>query len=146
LKAAGIPFVDEQGRRLDFHALRMTFDTNLAIAGVSDAERMKLMRHKSPRLTLEIYTDSEKVPVADALAKLPEFGCLENGREHTGKDTGILVKGSPAVSVPVTLKFDLHGDKTPANIGECHDLSPLVIAGLKRTNGGERGIRTPGGV
>ena len=33
LKTAAIAYVDDQGRRLDFHALRMTFDTNLAIAG-----------------------------------------------------------------------------------------------------------------
>jgi len=143
LKAAGIVYVDDQGRRLDFHALRMTFDTNLAIAGVPDAVRMKMMRHKSPRLTMETYTDSEKVPVAGALAKLPEFGYLENGKEHTGKDTGILVKGSPAVSVPVTIGSDLKWDKAPANIGESHCLSPLVIAGLEKSNGGERGIRTP---
>jgi hypothetical protein len=143
LKAAGIVYVDDQGRRLDFHALRMTFDTNLAIAGVPDAVRMKLMRHKSPRLTMETYTDSEKVPVVGALAKLPEFGCLEDGKEHTGKDTGILVQGSPAVSVPVTIGNDLKRDKAPANIGESHNLSPLVIAGLEKSNGGERGIRTP---
>ena len=42
LQAAGIAYVDGQGRRLDFHALRMTFDTNLASAGVPDAVRMKL--------------------------------------------------------------------------------------------------------
>jgi len=143
LTAAGIPYMDDQGRRLDFHALRKTLNTNLAIAGVPDAVRMKIMRHKSPRLTMETYTDSEKVPVAGALAKLPEFGCLENGKEHTGKDTGILVKGSPAVSVPVIIGSDLKWDKAPANIGESHGLSPLVIAGLEQSNGGERGIRTP---
>ncbi|MGA9450131.1 MAG: site-specific integrase [Verrucomicrobiia bacterium] len=142
LAAAGIPYVDEQGRRLDFHALRMTLDTNMGIAGVSDAVRMKVMRHKSPRLTMETYTDSEKLPVAAALAKLPEFACLENGKEHTGKDIGILVKDSPAVSVPVTLKLDKSGDKTPVVIEESHSLSPIGIPGLKEASGGERGIRT----
>jgi integrase len=118
LAQAGIPYVDDQGRRLDFHALRMTFDTNLAIAGVSDAVRMKLMRHKSPRLTMETYTDSEKVPVAGALARLPEFGCWENGKQHTGKDTGILVQGGQSVSNGVTIPGAVKCDKTPANIGE----------------------------
>jgi integrase len=33
LAVAGIAYVDAQGRRLDFHALRMTFDTNLRIPG-----------------------------------------------------------------------------------------------------------------
>ncbi len=57
-----------------------------------------LMRHKSPRLTMETYTDSEKVPVEVALAKLPEFGAWENGQENTGKDTGILVQAGQSVS------------------------------------------------
>ncbi len=141
LKAAGIAYVDDQGRRLDFHALRMTFDTNLAIAGVPDAVRMKLMRHKSPRLTMETYTDSEKVPVAGALAKLPEFGCLNHGQPDTGKDTGKLVHGSQPVTTAVTSGGDLKQDKTPANIGESHCLSPLGIPCLDLSNGGERGIR-----
>src|SRR5271170_5248029 len=120
LAAAGIAYVDDQGRRLDFHAFLMTFDTNLAIAGVPDAVRMKAMRHKSPRLTLETYTDSEKVPVAAALAKLPEFGCLENGKKHTGKDTEIVVQASQSVSKLVTTGGALKWDNTPANIGESH--------------------------
>jgi integrase len=142
LKAAAIPFVDDQGRRLDFHALRMTFDTNLAIAGVPDAMRMKLMRHKSPRLTMETYTDSEKVPVVGALAKLPEFGCLQNEKNDTEKDTQILVQGGQSVSKPVTSKTDLKCDKTIENIDGSHSLSPLGIPCLERSNGGERGIRT----
>ncbi len=164
LAQAGIPYVDDQGRRLDFHALRMTFDTNLAIAGVSDAARMKLMRHKSPRLTLEIYTDSDKVPVAGALAKLPEFDCSVGavrrfratgstlqqitppGNEHTGKNTGILVQGGQSVSLAVTTFGTLKGEKTLVNTGESHGLSPLVIFGHAKSNGGEGGIRTPGTV
>ncbi|HZM06229.1 MAG TPA: site-specific integrase [Candidatus Saccharimonadales bacterium] len=144
LSAAGVAFKDGQGRRLDFHALRTTFDTNLAIAGVSDAVRMKLMRHKSPRLTLETYTDSEKVPVEATLAKLPEFGCGANRYEDTGKDTGISVQGSQSVSKPVTAINILNGEKTLANIGESHGLSPFVILGHAKSNGGEGGIRTPG--
>jgi len=143
LAAAGIRYVDDQGRRLDFHALRKTFDTNLGIAGVSDAARMKLMRHKSPRLTLETYTDSEKVPVLAVLEKLPEFAYSGSEQERTRKDAPILVTGSPAVSVPVTFKFGKKGNKTPANIDESQTLSPVVIAGLEQANGGERGIRTP---
>jgi len=146
LAQAGIPYVDDQGRRLDFHALRMTFDTNLAIAGVSDAARMKLMRHKSPRLTLEIYTDSDKVPVAGSLAKLPDFGGWENGNGDTGKDTGILVEGGQSVALAVTTFGAVKGDKTLVNIGESHGLSPLVIFGHEKANGGEGGIRTPGAV
>jgi len=144
LAAAGIAYLDDQGRRLDFHALRMTFDTNLAIAGVSDAVRMKAMRHKTPRLTMETYLDGEKVPVAGALAKLPEFGGWENGNDYTGKDTGILVQGGQAVSLAVTTCGALNRDKTLVNSGESQCLSSLVTFGHDQSNGGERGIRTPG--
>jgi integrase len=143
LNAAGIPYLDGQGRRLDFHALRKTFNTNLGIAGVSDAERMKLMRLKSHRLMTENYNDSEKVPVADVLAKLPEFGCLQNGKHYTEKDTQILVHGGQTVSKPVKSVSSLDGDKTTANKGESHGLTPLGIPCLEKSNGGERGIRTP---
>ena len=143
LAAAGIRFADDQDRRLDFHALRMTFDTNLAIAGVPDAMRMKLMRHKSPRLTMETYTDSEKVPVAGALAKLPEFGCLQKGKHYTEKDTQKLVHGGQTLSKPVTTASGLDDDKSIANKGESHGLSLLGIPCLKESTGGERGIRTP---
>ncbi len=144
LAQAGIPYVDDQGRRLDFHALRMTFDTNLAIAGVSDAVRMKAMRHKTPRLTMETYLDGEKVPVASALAKLPEFGSWKDGKEDTGKDTGFLVQGRQWVSQPVSAGSSLNGEKNLVNKGESHGLSPLVIFSHVKSNGGEGGIRTPG--
>ena len=135
--------MDAQGRRLDFHALRMTFDTNLGIAGVSDAERMKLMRHKSPRLTMETYTDSEKVPVSGVLAKMPQFAYTHNGKKHTGKDTGVLVQGSPAVSAPVTSGTDWKCHRILANKGESPSLAAVVNSGQEQSNGGERGIRTP---
>lgn len=35
LTAAGIPFEDERGRRVDLHALRTTFGTLLSASGVS---------------------------------------------------------------------------------------------------------------
>ena len=143
LAAAGIAYVDDQGRRLDFHALRMTFDTNLAIAGVPDAVRMKLMRHKSPRLTMETYTDGEKVPVSGALAKLPEFGCLENGKQHTEKDTGISVQGGQLVSKPVTSGNGFKGDKTNVNIGESLGLSPLVTIGHEKSDWRREGDSNP---
>jgi integrase len=143
LTAAGIVYVDDQGRRLDFHALRKTFNTNLGIAGASDAERMKLARLKSPRLMMENYNDSEKVPVGDVLGKMPEYGGLESGKQYTEKHTEILVQSGQTLSKPVTNTSDLNGHKTLANKGECHSLTPLGIPSLKESNGGERGIRTP---
>jgi hypothetical protein len=143
LKAAGIAYVDDLDKRLDFHALRMTFDTNLGVAEVSDAVRMKLMRHKSARMTLETYTDADKVPVTGALARLPEFGYSANSKQDTGKDTEILVQGGQTASKPVTGESDLNGEKPLVNKGQSHGLTLLGIPCLKESNGGERGIRTP---
>ena len=69
---------------------------------------------------------------------------LEERKEDTGKDTGILVQGGQWVSKPVTTCGALKAEKTLVDIGESHGLSPLVILGPEKSNGGERGIRTPG--
>jgi integrase len=45
LAAAGIPFGDERGRRVDLQALRTTFGTLLSASGVSPRVAMELMRH-----------------------------------------------------------------------------------------------------
>lgn len=84
---------------------------------MSDAVRMKIMRHKSPRLTMETDTDSNKVSVTAALAKLPEFRGLEKGEASIGKDTEKLVQGSQPMSAPVTTGTAAKPDKTPANTG-----------------------------
>lgn len=54
--AAGIPLVDQDGARLDFHALRHTFGTWLALAGVTPQAAQRLMRHQSIHLTMRVYT------------------------------------------------------------------------------------------
>lgn len=71
LSSAGIVFIDESGRRLDFHALRGTFCTMLAVNNVPLADAMHLMRHSDPKLTMKIYTDASQLALGDSLAKLP---------------------------------------------------------------------------
>lgn len=60
LRAAGIENGD--GWIVDLHALRVTFGTTLAKAGVGLRDAQKLMRHKDPKLTERVYT---RVQVAD---------------------------------------------------------------------------------
>jgi integrase len=55
---------------VDFHALRVTYGTNLARAGISPAIAQQLMRHSDIKLTLEIYTKFGTEEVADAVEKL----------------------------------------------------------------------------
>lgn len=71
LVKAEIPFLDEQGRRADLHALRVTYGTNLTLAGAAPRVVMELMRHSDIKLTMKIYTDAGKLPLAAAVSSLP---------------------------------------------------------------------------
>lgn len=64
-KHAEIPVEDDQGRRLDFHALRATFVTLLARAGVAMQLTRRLARHTDPKITSRHY---EKLDLADLRA------------------------------------------------------------------------------
>ena len=55
LEAAGVPYVKD-GRTLDFHALRVSFVSSLALSGVPLTVAQKLARHSDPRLTANVYT------------------------------------------------------------------------------------------
>jgi integrase len=73
LSRAGIVFIDESGRRLDFHALRMTFGTMLAINRVPITNAMHLMRHSDPKLTMKTYTDVSQLELAGSISMLPKI-------------------------------------------------------------------------
>ncbi len=70
LSAARILFETEQGR-IDLHALRVTFCTNLLNAGVHPRVVQELMRHSDLKLTMKAYTDPSQLPIAAALNSLP---------------------------------------------------------------------------
>jgi len=71
--AAGIPLKTDDGRSVDVHALRRTYGTMLARAGVPLTTVQRLMRHSSPELTAKLYIDVEPVDFANALKKLDDF-------------------------------------------------------------------------
>ena len=71
LAAAGIPYVDDEGRYFDFHALRKTFGTMLEVYGASARQTMELMRHSDMRLTTGIYQDAGQLHLREAVMKLP---------------------------------------------------------------------------
>ena len=53
---AGIKLVNARGEHADLHALRVTYGTRLALAGVPPAILQKLMRHSTIELTMRYYT------------------------------------------------------------------------------------------
>jgi integrase len=71
LEAAGVPYVDDEGRVFDFHSLRVTFITNLARAGVHPKIAQKLARHGSIDLTMNVYTRLSDAEISEGLRGLP---------------------------------------------------------------------------
>jgi integrase len=74
LVRAGIPYRDDRGRVFDFHALRATFITNLARAGVHPTLAQKLARHSDPKLTSAVYSLLDDIDLADGVNALPPPG------------------------------------------------------------------------
>ena len=72
-QAAGIPKTDHRGRVVDIHALRTTFGTHLAVAGVHPRVAQQAMRHSRLELTTQFYTDPILLDVAGAVNALPDF-------------------------------------------------------------------------
>lgn len=73
LQSAGIPFIDDHGRRVDVHALRTTFGTLLSASGVAPQITKELMRHCDLRLTMRHYTDVAQLHLTSGLERLPSF-------------------------------------------------------------------------
>jgi len=63
-------YVDERGRRLDRKCLRMSFCTWLKECGVDLRDAQRLMRHSTPALTSNIYTDVRLSNLRAAAEKL----------------------------------------------------------------------------
>ncbi len=116
LEAAGIPFVDAQGRRVDFHSLRGTLNTHLA--GKDDPQvRQKIMRHSDIKLTLDTYTDSTLLKVSEAIMTLPRFS------EDAGLCAGILDICSPDAAQGGTNAAPMHATKVIENQSIGHEMA-----------------------
>ena len=73
LKLAEIKRKDSDGRCLDVHALRKTFGTMLANAGIPLTTTQRLMRHATPTMTAKLYIDVDPINMMQALETLPTF-------------------------------------------------------------------------
>ena len=136
LAAAGIQFVDAQGRRADFHALRHTLATNLACCGVLPRVAMEFMRHSEMRLTNKTYTDVAHLPLAEAAEMLPKFTTKKGTQKgtHNSDAAGHLLSSADANA------FGNETYKDIENKGDCH---ALALAGAE---GQELEMAHPSGV
>jgi integrase len=74
MKRAGVPYKDARGRTADFHSLRRSTGTMLAVANVPPKEAQSYMRHSDIRLTLQVYADAGVVGMGnavDAMSRVP---------------------------------------------------------------------------
>ena len=124
LALAGIPYKDREGRQLDFHALRKTYCTNLALAGVNQWNAMKLMRHNDINLTMKTYTDAGKLPLGEEINRLPSY---QEPLAHILSQS--LVRGGQNGSFAVTKKIAAHHEQTPVDITQSRDVTPQVTVG-----------------
>lgn len=86
LAVAGIPYRDARNKVADFHALRVSYVTNLARAGVPLAVAQRLARHSSPVLTANIYTDVVEQELDAATRAIPDpVVCNPHGRPRKKK-------------------------------------------------------------
>jgi len=103
MEKLGIEFI-EDGRRLDFHALRHTLGTNLSRQNIHPRVAMQLMRHSDIRLTMNYYTDVSGLPLADAINKMPAFTSLathgDDTQIHTQNPDVMGTKQSPPDTGP----------------------------------------------
>lgn len=78
LRDGFLALVDDAGRVLDFHALRVSFITLLVKGGASVKVAQALARHSDPALTLNTYTALGIHDLAGALDILPAVGKAED--------------------------------------------------------------------
>lgn len=73
LEAEGIPYRDDVGRVVDFHALRVTFASLLLRAGVDVRTAKDLMRHSTIAMTADVYACTMRGSQSDAVKRLPDL-------------------------------------------------------------------------
>jgi len=78
LAEAGISYIDDVGRYVDFHALRHSTGSFLAAAGVNIKTIQTIMRHSDINLTMGRYAHVLRGGEAQAVAKLPDLSLSKN--------------------------------------------------------------------
>lgn len=87
LQAAGIPFIDECGRRLDVHALRHTTATWLSESGVAPRDAQAIMRHSKIDLTMRAYTHPSARNLSRAVESMPGEASRPDRQEEKATGT-----------------------------------------------------------
>ncbi len=153
-----LSYRDSTGRVIDFHALRHTFISNLAAAGVHPKTAQRLARHSTITLTMDRYTHLRREDLAAAVGELPDLGTPGPEQNVATGTAGAVVERHPASG---NLSVDLSVDggilrntperggtkigrgrlteslgKTESNRDVCTGNNPLSPVGLEPTTYG----------
>ncbi len=139
LAKAGIPFLDERGHRMDYHALRTTFITRLSTMKVHPRLAMELARHSDMRLTMKTYTDAGQLPLREVMDTLPGFG----GRTDSRIDSRTLGATGQTVSPAVTKIRETKTENSVEKIGESLRDSQLVTTSHEKSEWRREGDSNP---
>ena len=139
LANAEIQPVSPSGERIDFHALRMTFQMRLTLNGVSPRVTMEAMRHSDMKLTAKTYTDAGMLPTREAICSLPPL--LLNGN-CTPKRTPDLGADGHSVSPADTSPAKVDGAGTRMDTGFRHDSARLGTMSHETGDGARCRVRT----
>ncbi len=112
LLAAGIDKVDAQGRRLDFHALRHTFITNIANSGAPVKVIQELARHSTPTLTIGRYAHADDQQRNTAIASLPTLQTLSAAAVGCGTHGGGPKSGGFSICPPCGPELSAQGRRS----------------------------------
>ena len=107
-------YVDALGRYADFHALRHTTGTLLALGVVNPKTAQTLMRHSDINLTMSLYTHTLAGQEAAAIASLPNLDIAPTKQQPKPTDTPNAIAGTNDATT-ATDKTDATGTtNTPA--------------------------------
>jgi hypothetical protein len=136
LAKAEIQPVSPSGERIDFHALRMTFQMRLTLNGVSPRVTMEAMRHSDMKLTAKTYTDAGMLPTREAVCSLPPLlDCTPQRTPDLGANGHSV---SPADTSPETV--DDAGTRMDTRFR--HDSAQLGTISHEIENGARCRVRT----
>ena len=109
LKVAGVPYKDANDRYADFHALRHTFISNLARAGVHPRNAQALARHSTIDLTMNVYTHIAMEDLVSDIEAMPAVLGTCNG-ESPAETENQIVEGTKSVPVELAVLADSWSD------------------------------------
>jgi len=131
--AAGIPKRDKRGRTIDVHALRGTFGTYLARAGVDAVTLKALMRHKRIETTLKHYVDDGLLEVDRAVSTLPALLADPTDTE-VARATGTDDTRAVALTVALTSGHARHTESIQDNCDGGDDCGVVDATALPATD------------